>query len=164
MNKKGFTLLELLTVVVIIGIIATTALSTVWRAIPEHTLKEDARAIEQFLIKAKSTAIKQSGVVIVDFSAASTNHTPNGGIITMLDIDNNTLDALILNRNVLINSNSTVDGELIFNYQGRPVDSTYSAAGFTESNNTLVFSYYKKTTPLHSKTLTISPLTGNVEF
>ncbi len=67
-EKKGFTLLEMMIVVVIIGVLAGIAIPNIAAQLPHYRLKAAARNLVSNMIKAKSQAIAENTSHIITFN------------------------------------------------------------------------------------------------
>ncbi len=158
---KGFSLLELIIISVIIAVISTMAISGIMGDIPQHKIKNDLITVEQALKTAMSTAIKTSGTITADFNGAAQGSSL--GIIEIKNSDGNILDSFALNENIFYNpSDSSVENNMIkFDFKGRPVDSSGTTEGFDYAVNKVSISFYKNTTPVATGSIRIEPITAN---
>ena len=163
-KTTGFTLLELLITILIIGLISSLAVSSVLTQIPNFKVKEDIKSVEQALKKARSIAIKKSCIINADFSKALNNNGEEGGVIEIKDTNGTVLDSVALNHNSLLNASlSTIQNNIVaFDYRGQPVDSNGLVDGFNATNNKITISYYDRSSPKFSRSLIILPMTGNI--
>jgi len=181
MKIKGITLIELLIVCVIMGIIGTMAASMVLKNLPAHEVAENIKTTGQALVRAKSLAVKESRVILADFSEASSNHNGDGSVITgtpeneskslggKIEIkrsDGTVLDTYYLSYNNKLNNTGTtiLNNQVRFDYLGEPVDGSNSTSGFTESHNTINISAYRAGSAKASKSLSVTPMTGSIVF
>ena len=65
---KGFTLVEMLIVVAVIGILLGVAATTLLRALPDYRLRSAARELLFDLQKARLEAVKRNRTVLVEFA------------------------------------------------------------------------------------------------
>lgn len=80
MNRKGFTLVELITVIAIIGIIAAIATPALMAVLPNVRLREGARTVYQTLMQAKMEAVKRNTAVTVRLTPVTCGSSiPAGG-------------------------------------------------------------------------------------
>ncbi|MFH0703252.1 MAG: type II secretion system protein [bacterium] len=164
-QKKAFTLLELLISLVIVGIVSLITIPNILTQIKVFQVKEDISNIEQVLKEARSTSINKSRSIYIDFSQANIHHGADGGLVQIKQ-NETVLSEFYLSDDVLYNvTRSTLsNNKMGFDYRGQPIKSSGSVEGFTENNNTITISYYKDADPLVSKSLTVNPITGNIEI
>jgi len=67
-RNKGFTLVEMLIVVAMIGIVLGVAATTLLRALPDYRLRGAARELLFDLQKARLEAVKRNRTVLVEFA------------------------------------------------------------------------------------------------
>jgi len=91
-HKKGFTLVELMVVIAIIGIISAISSLSLVTGLPKYRLKRASRDITSHLRKARSTAIKTSSSVIIQFATDNNSYSIDGRLYP--DTDENTENAL----------------------------------------------------------------------
>jgi type II secretion system protein H len=91
-QKKGFTLVELMVVIAIIGIISAISSLNLATGLPKYRLKRASRNITSRLREARSKAIKTNFTVIVQFDTDRNSYSINGKIYT--DTGENTKNAL----------------------------------------------------------------------
>lgn len=164
-RKKAFTLLELLTVIVIGGIVATISIPNLVPQMRELSVERGAMQVEQAINEARSFAIKKSRNVYIDFSQANANQENNGGLVQILqENDNSILYDFSLEKNVIFkNESSTINNNRVtFDYQGQPLGPSGNASGFDDTNNIIYIGYSKIDKNVPSKKLTITPFTASV--
>ena len=91
-QKKGFSLVELMVVIAIIGIIAAISSLNLVTGLPKYRLKRASRNITSRLREARSKAIKTNSTVIVQFDTDKNSYSINGKIYP--DKGENTKNAL----------------------------------------------------------------------
>ena len=74
-QKKGFSLVELMVVIAIISIIAAISSLNLVTGLPKYRLKRASRDITSRLRQARSTAIKTSSTVIVQFDSGNNSYS-----------------------------------------------------------------------------------------
>jgi len=108
-GSKGFTLIEVIVVIVIIGILSTIAFPMFSRWIPNYRLKGAAQELYSDLQKSKLHAIKTNRRVIFNFNVVADCSAPTGYIFTDSDgkvvASNNFTDNICLNFSDFLPSN-----------------------------------------------------------
>jgi len=122
-DQRGFTLIEVIVVMVIIGIIVTIAGANYAKSLPNWRLHSTSRDIHSAMLKAKSEAIKQG----VDITLLFDTSLP--GYSMFVDSDNDkTLDSderLLIPQtsfpgSVEFEGISFLSNALVFNFRGLP--------------------------------------------
>ncbi len=129
-NKKGFTLVEVMVVVAILGIIAAIGTTGLLRSLPAMRLKSAARDIFSASMQAKAEAVRRGENVTILFDTA------NNRYLMFLDSDNDeVVDAgeTVLLAATPLPDRVTFDPNLV-------VNGTPHADGVSFANNALVFS------------------------
>ena len=145
-GDKGFTLIELMVTVAIIGIVAAIAVGSLNTLLPRYRTKSAARQVRGDLQKAKLEAVKQNETVLVDFNVAS--GTNPGSCITCFDKDSDddcdSADDIITQTNmgdyagIELQSASFTSGisRFSFNSRGLPINGGTFSAGTAVINCT----------------------------
>lgn len=142
MNRKGFTLLELMVVVVIIGVLAAVAVPNMGAWLAKRDLNSTARTIYSNLQQARSEAIKRNSDIKVCFdSVTSPNRyimiaTTGGTVVPWTNFPNTavTITATTFAGNAAMAANSTG-----FNSRGLALQSgsiTIQSASAPAADNT----------------------------
>ena len=148
--EAGFTLIEMMIVVAIIGILSALAFPSLSTLIPRNRTKAAARELRNDIQKAKLEAIKQNADCLVVFTPQA--GTDAGSCVTCIDLDNNdtctaaddTISQLNFNNYNSVNlSRTTFSGDkVVFNARGIPETITGAmAAGTAFIQNTAEAGY-----------------------
>jgi len=159
MKRNGFTLFEVLITCVIVGAVACIAIPQIMPYLSEFSLNKNTQALEQSVKEARSTALKKSRFIYIDFSQATVNHDDSGGLIQIKQNDGTVISESYLDKDILFDSSSSTiaSNKVTFDYMGQPVGDSNLPENFTESNNKITVKYNGSTL---SKSITISPITG----
>ncbi|MCI5192582.1 MAG: prepilin-type N-terminal cleavage/methylation domain-containing protein [Candidatus Electrothrix sp. AU1_5] len=74
-NSKGFSFVELMVVIALIGLLSAIGLPSLLRSLPEKRLKNAARSLYADLQKAKLLAVKENKNVTVTFDTAKKQYS-----------------------------------------------------------------------------------------
>ena len=85
-SKKGFTIIEVMVVVAIIGVMAAIAVPSFVAAVTDYGLKSAARDLSSLMRKARSQAIKENREVVITFKFKETGQKTDGWYV--FDADN----------------------------------------------------------------------------
>jgi prepilin-type N-terminal cleavage/methylation domain-containing protein len=77
-NKKGFTLIELMIVIAIMGIISAISAPNIVKGLPKYRIKRAARDLTSNIRAARSTAIKKSTNTTIVFDLDNNRYSING--------------------------------------------------------------------------------------
>jgi len=88
-NKKGFTLIELMIVIAIMGIISAISAPNIVKGLPKYRLKRAARDITSNIRGARSIAIKTKKDVPIQFDLDKHRYSINGKWYPNADITTN---------------------------------------------------------------------------
>jgi prepilin-type N-terminal cleavage/methylation domain-containing protein len=88
-QKKGFSLVELMVVITIMGIIAAISSLNLATGLPKYRLKRASRDITSRLRQARSTAIKTSSTVIVQFDSGNNSCSIDNKLYPATDVNTN---------------------------------------------------------------------------
>ena len=130
-RESGFTLIEMMIVVAIIGILSALAFPSLSTLFPRNRTKAAARELNGYIQKAKLEAIKQNSDCLVVFTIAAGANT--GSCVTCISSDDDCTDAddqiisqLDFNDYDSVSlSNTTFSGDkLVFNNRGIPETTT----------------------------------------
>ena len=148
-NKKGFTLVEVMVVVAILGIIAAIGTTGVIRSLPTMRLKSAARDIFSASMQAKAEAVRRGENVTILFDTA------NNSYLMFLDRRADKA-AAVTNDNEILNPSANADENETVLLAATPLpprvtfDPSLHADGVSFANNALVFS--PRGSPLHAIT------------
>ncbi len=164
-KKSGFTLFELLVALFIIGVMASIAIPDIFLRLKNHQLDQNIDLVKQSVKDARSYAIKKSQNIIIDFTEAQENQGDNGGLVKIVDVDNNLISQVSLTKNVLFSSDSNIANDKVyFNFKGEPVDSSGIASNFTDTTNKITIGYFGNSSDaLISHSIYINPYTGTIK-
>ena len=108
-NSKGFTLIEVIIVVTIIGILAAISIPAISSWLPNYRLKAAARELYSGMQKARMVAVKTNTTSMMTFTSGV--GTPcEGGSYTFTDGNGNSIVSVIVDKGVCISPSSTFPG------------------------------------------------------
>lgn len=84
-QQKGFTLVEVMIVVALLGIMTAIATPMITSMLPRYRLRSEARELVINFKKAKMEAVKRNRDVVINFTGAG---TPNGSYQMYVNVDN----------------------------------------------------------------------------
>ena len=161
-HDRGFTLLELLVVVVIIGILASYAISTYSKHADNRHLANAITEIMSVFRRARVEAISRDGGVLVRLDAVDNRITvaldANGNNSYDAGIDTSLMTASISNR-VEIKRVTSGDAITVTYFTGR-----HPAGDLTTVHIGLITSTYDSAHRYDWRSITINTMTGLLEY
>ncbi|MFH2064556.1 MAG: GspH/FimT family pseudopilin [Pseudomonadota bacterium] len=129
-GNKGFTIVEMLIVIVIMAILATVAVPNIisWRA--NATLSGDTRTLKADFELARSTAIKNNTTATITFDTGNNRYSITSGGDTVLSRN-------LTNTSIIGTALAVTGNETIFDSRGR-TDNTGNVTLSNGSRNTKV--------------------------